>query len=71
MRKKITAVLMTQVLAVLRNAPKLEPCRKFRRANVAEFMQHLANDRCEICLAYFREMDRISEMICVLERSNN
>jgi hypothetical protein len=71
MGKKKRDLLSPEVLAVLRSSPNLEPCRKFRHVGIDQLFAHLRNDKCEVCLAFFRELDRESEMICLLARSKN
>jgi hypothetical protein len=71
MPKKKRDLLSPEVLAVLRSSPKLEPCRRARRLTIEKFFAHLRNDQCEVCLAFFRELDRESEMICMRAESKD
>src|SRR6266404_1557999 len=70
-RKKRHSGLSPEVLAVLRTSPNLEPCRKFRRVNAARFVEHLNEGKCEQCLAFFRQLDKESEMIQFLRETRN
>ena len=49
--------LPEEVRAVVQDCPKLECCEEFRDANIFAFVQHLKEQRCEQCMACFRQMD--------------
>jgi len=70
-RKKRHDGLSPEVLAVLRSSPNLNPCRKFRKVNIRKFMQHLNEGKCEQCLAFFRQLDKESEMMQFLRETRN
>ena len=65
-RKKRKLVLPEEVLAVLRDSPNLIPCRKFRKAEVDKFVEHLNEGKCEQCLAFFRMLDEEQQMMQLL-----
>lgn len=52
--------------AVWRNAPNLKTCRKFRRVSADRFIAHVKEDKCERCLAIYRQMEKEMNMICFL-----
>jgi hypothetical protein len=69
--KKRKHGLPEEVLAVLRISPNLNPCRKFRKVSAARFVAHLNEGKCEQCLAFFRQLDKESEMMQFLRESRN
>lgn len=70
-RKKFRFDLPPATLAVLRSSPNLEPCRRFRTANIVRFIEHVKAQRCQQCLAFFRQLDKETRMIRFLcERKN-
>jgi hypothetical protein len=71
MRKKRHDVLSKEVLAVLRSSPNLKPCRKFRKGDISKFVGHLNEGKCEQCLAFFRQLDKESEMMQFLRATRN
>ena len=71
MPKKKRAGPSAKVLAVLRSSPNLEPCPKFRRVDIKKFFAHLRDDRCEVCLAFIRQLNHESNLICMLAGSKN
>jgi len=70
-RKKPKAYLPEEVLAVLRSSPNLEPCRKFRRVNATKFIAHITEGKCRQCIAFYREMERESNMMQSLREGRN
>ena len=71
MRKRRNHGLPEEVLAVLRSSPNLNPCRKFRNVDIFKFVEHLNEGKCEQCLAFFRMLDKESEMMKFLCESRN
>jgi hypothetical protein len=69
--KKRNHGLPEEVLAVLRVSPNLNPCRKFRKADIFKFVEHLNEGKCEQCLAFFRQLDKESEMMQFLRENRN
>jgi hypothetical protein len=63
--------LTDEQLAVLRSSPNLKPCRKFRKADIFKFVEHLNEGKCEQCLAFFRQLDKESEMMQFLRENRN
>ena len=37
---------------------KLMPCKKFLHANIYRFADHMKNDRCKRCIAWFEQTDK-------------
>ncbi len=70
-RKQRSKGLSEEVLAVLRISPNLKPCRKFRKADIWRFMEHLKEGKCEQCLAFFRMLDEESRMMKFLRENRN
>jgi hypothetical protein len=70
-RKKRNHDLPPEVLAVLRRSPDLKPCRRFRKADIWKFMKHLNEGEGEQCLAFFRQLDKESEMMKFLRETRN
>ena len=65
-RKNSRYELPDEVLAVLECSPNLMPCKKFRHANIYRFADHMKNDRCQQCIAWFRQMDKELKAIRLL-----
>ncbi len=57
-KKKPEWELPEHVRIVLECSPNLEPCKKFRHADIYAFAKHLNERKCEQCIAFFRQMDR-------------
>jgi len=34
------------------------PCKKFRRANIYRFADHMKNDKCQQCIDFFVQADK-------------
>jgi len=70
-RKKRNSDLSPEVRAVLRSSPHLNPCPKFRHANIYKFMEHLNKGKCEQCLAFFLQLDKEQQMMQFLRENRN
>jgi hypothetical protein len=70
-RKERHDGLSKEVQAVLRCSPSLKPCQKFRKADIFKFVQHLNEGKCQQCLAFFRQLDKESEMMQFLREARN
>ena len=70
-RKKRNGGLPDEVLAVLRSSPNLEPCRRFRNADIFKLVEHFNEGKCERCLAFFRQLDKEQRMMTFLRESRN
>jgi len=57
-RKKQEWELPEEMRIVLECSPNLEPCKKFRHANIYRFADHMKNDKCQQCIAWFRQTDK-------------
>jgi hypothetical protein len=64
--------LSAEVLAVLRSSPKnLQPCKKGRKADIREFVEHVNEAKCAKCIAFYRQLDKELRMMCYLRSSRN
>ena len=63
--------LTPEQLAVLRSSPNLMPCKKFRKARTARFVEHLNEGRCEQCIEFFRMLDRDQQLMQFLRENGN
>ena len=71
-RKKQQFELPDEVLAVLESSPNLEPCKKFRHANIYRFAGHMKNHKCQQCVAWFEQMDKETiKLLAAWRRSRN
>jgi hypothetical protein len=58
--------LPDEVVAVLECSPNLVPCKKFYHANIYRFADHMKNDKCQQCIAFFRQADKELKTIRLL-----
>jgi hypothetical protein len=70
-RKKLNGELPPEVLAVPRISPDLQPCRKFRRADIYQFTAHLNEGKCEQCMALSRQWGKELGMMKFLRDNRN
>jgi hypothetical protein len=73
-RKNSRYELSDEVLAVLECSPNLMPCKKFLHANIYRFADHMKNDRCKQCIAWFELTDkepRTIQLLAAWRRSRN
>jgi len=70
-RKKRNDGLSKEVLAALRCSPNLEPCRKFRNADICKFMKHLNEGKVRPVPSIFRMLDREQQMMQFLREKRN
>jgi hypothetical protein len=68
---KRNSSLPPEVLAVLRRSYYLPPCRKFRKANIFKFFEHLSEGNCARCLAFFRQLGKEQGLMRFLRESRN
>lgn len=74
MARKKRSPLSSEVLAVLRSSPRLEPCLRFqrvRRPTIDKFLDHIRQDKCEQCLDFFDELERETKMMAMLRQGRN
>jgi len=57
-RKKPERELPEEVRIVLECSPNLEPCKKFRHANIFRFAEHLNERKCQQCIDFFVQTDK-------------
>ena len=60
-----------EIEAIWRNSPQLTLCPKFRRAGVDKVVAHIRKDKCERCLAVWRQLESEWSLIRFLRRSRN
>jgi hypothetical protein len=63
--------LSPEQLAVLRSSPNLKPCRKFRKADIIKFVDHVNEGTCDQCVAFFRMLDRDQQLMQFLRENRN
>ncbi len=63
--------LSPEILAVLRSSAHLNPCPKFRKANIYKFMEHLNEGKCRQCIEFFLRLEKDQEMMQFLRESSN
>jgi len=71
LREKRNHGLTEEQLTVLRNSPNLKPCKKFRKADIFKFVEHLNAGKCEQCVAFFRQLDKEQQMMQFLREKRN
>jgi hypothetical protein len=73
-RKRKEWQLAEEVLSALECSPNLMPCKKFRRANIYRFADHMKNDKCQQCIAWFELTEkelRTIQLLGAWRRSRN
>jgi hypothetical protein len=70
-RKKRKHGLTEELLAVLPCSLNLKPCKKFRKADIFRFVEHLNERKCDQCVAFFRQLDKEQQMMQFLRKSRN
>jgi NifU-like protein involved in Fe-S cluster formation len=64
--------LPAEVLAVLRSSPKnLQPCEKGRKADIREFVEHVNEEKCAKCIAFYLQLDKELRMMRYLRAGRN
>jgi hypothetical protein len=57
-KKKPEWELPEEMRIVFECSPNLMPCKEFRHANIYRFADHMKNDKCQQCIAFFRQADK-------------
>ncbi len=71
-KKKPEFKFPPEMLAVWKStSPQLTLCPKFRRAGFDKVLEHIKKDKCERCLAVYRQLNRESDLIWFLRSSRN
>jgi hypothetical protein len=65
-RKNPRYELPEEVLAVLECSPNLEPCEKFRYADIYAFAKHLNARKCQQCIAWSADGQRTKNNCAVV-----
>lgn len=60
-----------EIREIWRRSPNLTLCPKYRRAGADKVFDHIKNDKCERCLAVWRQLDEESALITLLMNSRN
>ncbi len=70
-KKKPEFEFPPEMLAVWKSAPQLTLCPRFRRAGFDKVLEHIKKDKCERCLAVYRQLNREADLISFLRASRN
>ena len=70
-KRKPTWDFPPEIRAILSRSPNLTLCPRFRRASAEKVVAHIKRDKCERCLAVYRQLEEESDLICFLRRSRN
>jgi hypothetical protein len=73
-RKKKDWELPEEVRIVIECSPNLMPCKKFLHANLYRFADHMKNDKCRQCIAWFQQTDkelRTIQLLAAWRKSRN
>jgi hypothetical protein len=71
-RNKPAWKLPPEAEAVLKTSPKLKPCKpKYGRVPYDKFFEHIRNDRCRKCYAFFLQLDKEQKMMAYLRDHMN
>jgi len=65
-KKKPEYELPEEVRIVIECSPNLMPCKKFLHANIYRFADHMKNDKCQQCIAFFRQANNELKTISLL-----
>jgi hypothetical protein len=57
-KKKTEWEMPDEVRIVLECSRNLMPCKKFLHANIYRFADHMKNDKCQQCIAFFRQAEK-------------
>jgi hypothetical protein len=70
-KKKPDFEFPPEIRAISHSAPNLFLCPKFRKAGADKVFAHIKHDKCERCLAIYRQLAKESDMIYFLRNSRN
>jgi hypothetical protein len=70
-KKKPDLQFPPEIRAIWHAAPNLTLCPKFRRASADRVFEHIKQDRCERCLAVYRQLAKEADLISFLMSSRN
>ena len=70
-RKKWHDDFFEDVLAIMETFPHVEPRSQFREADIGRFVKHIREDKCEQCLAVYRQTDKELKTIKLLWEFRN
>lgn len=70
-KKKPDFEFPPEIRAIWRTAPNLTLCPKFRRASADKVLEHIKQDKCERCVAAYRQLAKEADVISFLRSSRN
>jgi hypothetical protein len=65
-KKKPEYELPEEVRIVNECSPNLMPCKKFLHANLYRFTDHMKNDKCQQCIAWYEQTEKELKTIQLL-----
>jgi hypothetical protein len=57
-KKKTEWEMPDEIRIVLECSRNLIPCKKFLHANIYRFADHMKNDKCQQCIAFFQQANK-------------
>ena len=60
-----------EIRAIWHSAPNLTLCPKFRKVGAEKVLEHIKRDKCERCLAVYRQLAKEADMIAFLMNGRN
>ena len=70
-KKKPTWDFPPEVRAIWHASPNLTLSPRFRRASADKVLAYIKKDKCERCLAVYRQLEEERNLICFLMRDRN
>jgi hypothetical protein len=70
-KKKPDFEFPAEIRAIWHAAPNLTLCPKYRRASADKVFEHIKQDKCERCLAVYRQLAKEADMIAFLMSGRN
>jgi len=74
MTRKKQYELPEEVRIVIECSPNLMPCKKFLHANIYRFADHIEDEKCQQCIAWFQQTDkelRTNQLLAAWRESRN
>ena len=73
-KKKPEWQISEDMRIVFECSPNLMPCKKFLHANIYRFADHMKNDKCKQCIAWFEQTEkelRTIQLLAAWRKSRN
>ena len=73
-RKKPEWQMSEDMRIVFECSPNLVPCEKFVHANIYRFADHIEDEKCQQCIAWFQQTDkelRTIQLLAAWRKSRN